>query len=65
MWALCSGTLAFWMPVPLARSVRSRIPVCTLGQAGRAETGCTRLPYVAHQLKRLFEAALGLALQWP
>ncbi len=22
---LCSGTLAFWMPVPLARSVRSRI----------------------------------------
>jgi hypothetical protein len=28
MWALCSGTLAFWMAVLLARSLRSRIPLC-------------------------------------
>jgi hypothetical protein len=34
-------------------------------QPGRAETGRTRLPHVAHQLKRGFEAALRLALQWP
>jgi len=46
MWALCSGNLAFWMPVPLARSVRSRIPL-NPGQAERAETGRTGLPYVA------------------
>ena len=64
MWALCSGTLAFWMPVPLARSVRSGIPVYP-DQAGRAQTGSTWLPHVADQLKRGFEAALGLALQWP
>ncbi len=62
MWSLCSGTLAFWMPVPLARNVRSRIPLYP-DQSRRAQTGRTRLPHVAHQLKRGFEAALGLALQ--
>ena len=30
-----------------------------------AETDRTRLPHVAHQLKRGFQVALGLALQWP
>ena len=64
MWVLCSGTLAFWMPVLLARNVRCRIPL-SRDQTGRAETGRTRLRYVADQLKRGFEAALGLALQWP
>lgn len=52
------------MPVPLARGVRSGIPLY-LGGPGRAETGRSRLPHVAHQLKRGFEAVLGLALQWP
>lgn len=61
---LCSGTLPFWMPASLARSVRSGISLYP-GQAGRAETGRTRLPHVARQLKRRFGAALGLALQWP
>jgi hypothetical protein len=64
MRALCSGTLAFRMPVPLARSARSRIPLWP-GQAGRAGTGRTRRPHVAHQLKHRSEAALRLALQWP
>jgi hypothetical protein len=64
MWVLCSGTLAFWMAAPLARSVRSWIPVYP-DQAGRAETGRTPLPRVACRLKRGFETALRLALQWP
>ena len=64
MWVLCSGTLAFWMAAPLARSVRSWIPVYP-DEAGRAETGRTPLPRVACRLKRGFEVALGLALQWP
>jgi hypothetical protein len=37
----------------------------TTARPGRAATGRTRLPYVAHQLKRWFEVALGPALQWP
>lgn len=41
--------------------MRSGIPYY-LDQAGRAETRRTRLPYVAGQLKREFEAALRLAL---
>ena len=56
------------MPVLLACNVRCRIPLLR-DQTGRAETGRTRLPYAADQLKRGFEAALGLALQvalqWP
>ena len=52
------------MSVPLARSVRSGNPVYP-DQAGRAQTGSTWLPRVADQLKRGFEAALGLALQRP
>jgi hypothetical protein len=60
MWVLCRGTMAFWMPVPLARSVRSRIPLYT-DQAGRGET----VVLGADQLRRGFEAAMGLALQWP
>ena len=64
MWSLCSGILAFWIPVPLARNVRSGILLYP-DQSGRAQTGRTRLLHVAHQLKRGFEAALGLALQWP
>ena len=55
MWTLCSGPSAFWMPALLARSMRSRIPLYP-DQGGRAETGRTRLPHVAHQLTHGFEA---------
>ena len=63
MWAVCSGALAYWTLAPLTRSAQSDSSLPD--QSGRAETGRTRLPHDAHQLKRRFEATLGLALQWP
>ena len=44
---------------------RAQLDSCVPGQARRAETGRTPLPRVACRLKRGFETALGLALQWP
>ena len=45
MWALCTGTLTFWMPVPLARSVGSRIPRYPdqAGRLRRVVLGCRLL----------------------
>ena len=72
MRTLCSGTLSFWMPVPLARSVGNRIPLDRTRRDGLRPVvpGRRMLPISsnagskrpwAHQLKRGFEAALG----WP
>ncbi len=60
---LACQKLAFWMPVPLARSARSRIPLYP-GQAGRAGTGRTRLPRAAISQTPV-RSGLGSALQWP
>ena len=66
MWTLCSGTLNLsLLDVCAVGAPRAQSDSALLRLGGWAETGRTRLPHVAHQVKREFEAALELTLQWP